>query len=97
MWIYEHARTRGRARAPRSVLSAPTASSTSRRVGGGRRLPDGPRFVSGSSDRTARVAYHGLALPPTPDYVAARKAELDEVIRRANDERTALERRLAMQ
>ena len=24
-------------------------------------LPDGLRFVSGSSDATARVAYHGLA------------------------------------
>ena len=25
-------------------------------------LPDGLRFVSGSSDNTARIAYHGLAL-----------------------------------
>ena len=25
-------------------------------------LPDGLRFVSGSSDKTARIAYHGLAL-----------------------------------
>ena len=24
-------------------------------------LPDGLRFVSGSSDKTARIAYHGLA------------------------------------
>ena len=24
-------------------------------------LPDGLRFVSGSDDRTARIAYHGLA------------------------------------
>ena len=24
-------------------------------------LPDGLRFVSGSSDNTARIAYHGLA------------------------------------
>ena len=24
-------------------------------------LPDGLRFVSGSSDRTARIVYHGLA------------------------------------
>ncbi len=24
-------------------------------------LPDGLRFVSGSHDRTARIAYHGLA------------------------------------
>ena len=24
-------------------------------------LPDGLRFVSGSSDDTARIAYHGLA------------------------------------
>ena len=24
-------------------------------------LPDGLRFVSGSTDRTARIAYHGLA------------------------------------
>ena len=25
-------------------------------------LPDGLRFVSGSWDQTARIAYHGLAL-----------------------------------
>ena len=25
-------------------------------------LPDGLRFVSGSNDETARIAYHGLAL-----------------------------------
>ena len=25
-------------------------------------LPDGLRFVSGSGDETARIAYHGLAL-----------------------------------
>ena len=25
-------------------------------------LPDGLRFVSGSDDKTARIAYHGLAL-----------------------------------
>ena len=25
-------------------------------------LPDGLRFVSGSDDETARIAYHGLAL-----------------------------------
>ena len=25
-------------------------------------LPDGLRFVSGSNDNTARIAYHGLAL-----------------------------------
>jgi hypothetical protein len=24
-------------------------------------LPDGLRFVSGSDDKTARIAYHGLA------------------------------------
>jgi len=24
-------------------------------------LPDGLRFVSGSTDKTARIAYHGLA------------------------------------
>ena len=28
-------------------------------------LPDGLRFVSGSGDKTARIAYHGLALPFT--------------------------------
>ena len=26
-------------------------------------LPDGLRFVSGSGDKTARIAYHGLVLP----------------------------------
>jgi WD40 repeat protein len=27
-------------------------------------LPDGLRFVSGSSDETARIVEHGLAPPP---------------------------------
>ena len=32
-------------------------------------LPDGLRFVSGSSDNTARIAYHGLAPLPSMKYV----------------------------
>ena len=60
-------------------------------------LPDGLRFVSGSDDNAALIVEHGLSFAPTPGYVAARKAALDEVIRLATAERTALERRLAMQ
>ena len=59
-------------------------------------LPDGLCFVSGSDNNAACIFEHGLAFVPKPDYVAARKAALDEVIRRATSERTALERRLAM-
>jgi len=39
-----------------------TAGARAAGGGDGRRwLPDGLRFVSGSWDKTARIAYHGLA------------------------------------
>ena len=34
-------------------------------------LPDGLRFVSGSSDGTARIAEHGFAFEPDPAWVEA--------------------------
>ena len=62
-------------------------------------LPDGLRFVSGSWDKTARIAYHGLSFAPAPAYLASEeetlKTRLEAECRRHEEEVRQIEAELA--